>query len=326
MKTLFALVLGFLAGSIVSSQGYGYLLFSTSPAPRPVNARFFDDQGRLLEGTDYLVQCYAGPQLDQLLPWGPTVDFASDLAHRPGYFRNAHGVVIYSIVGFGYGWVQARAWAAMGGATFEEAARNGAWTGVSVPLWMRMSESQWSGVPYSPAPMVGLRYPGSPMLFDPPANSSIRSGDSATLSVVRRGDLELYYQWYGGELGNTSQPITAATNATFTTPLLSASTNYWVKVYYSLGTTNIARVRANVTVYPSNAVWLDLSLSSPQPVIRINGIAGQRYRLESSPELGPSANWSRVTELTLPSSSFSYTDTNPPAGPRGFYRAVALGP
>ena len=322
MKTIFTLLLGILGGAISSGQAQSWIEFRNFAGLKTLNVPFFDDQGRLLKGTKYLVQCYAAPHPEQMVPWGLPVDFT--VPSIPGYFAS-RSFLIYNIRPGAYGWVQARAWEAAGGATFEEAARNGFWTGTSAPLQMRTGDPA-ADPPEVPPPMIGLRYPGSPMFFDPPDNQSIRAGESATLTVVPRGDLELFYQWYGGTRGDTSQPIAGATQADFTTPVLSASTSYWVKVYYSLGTTNIARVGANVTVYPTSSVWLELSLSSGEPVITIKGVAGQRYRLESSPELGTAAVWTPTTELTLPSSSFTYTDTNPVPGPRRFYRAVALAP
>ena len=63
-----------------------------------------------------------------------------------------------------------------------------------------------------------------------PQSQSIAPGQTATLSVAATGIAGLTYQWYQGLSGNTANPIAGATNSTFTTPALTATTNYWVQV------------------------------------------------------------------------------------------------
>ena len=62
-----------------------------------------------------------------------------------------------------------------------------------------------------------------------PVGTTIAAGQTATLSVAATGTAPLHYQWYRGNVGDTSAPQSSA-SATFTTPALSANTTYWVKV------------------------------------------------------------------------------------------------
>lgn len=58
---------------------------------------------------------------------------------------------------------------------------------------------------------------------------------STTFSVTAAGTAPLFYQWYRGQSGDTSNPRAGATNPTFNTPPLAASDRYWVRVTNSGG-------------------------------------------------------------------------------------------
>lgn len=61
-----------------------------------------------------------------------------------------------------------------------------------------------------------------------PQGGSTLSGTTMSLSVTATGTGPLAYQWYRGAAGDTSQP--AGTTNPFTTPALTSSTSYWVRV------------------------------------------------------------------------------------------------
>ena len=89
------------------------------------------------------------------------------------------------------------------------------------------------------------------------AQPSIAAGGTDTLSVSTAGtDGPYSYQWFIGTSGNTSPggasvPISGATGATFTTPALSATTNYWVQV-----------TGADGTVFDSNTITVTVTDTS----------------------------------------------------------------
>jgi Ig-like domain CHU_C associated len=90
-------------------------------------------------------------------------------------------------------------------------------------------------------PMI-LSAPGSQ-----PANASIKSGSSTKLTVKPNGTSAFRYQWYVGHTGATRFPIAGARSASYTTPALTTSTEYWVRVLNPCGTTDSASAMVTVT-------------------------------------------------------------------------------
>jgi hypothetical protein len=104
----------------------------------------------------------------------------------------------------------------------------------------------------------------APAVTTQPAGQAITSGGTATLNVEASGTAPLSYQWYEGAVGDTSKPV--STNKTFTTPALTTTTSYWVKVSNSCGSanSNLATITvsqqclpAGIALQPSN-VAIDL--------------------------------------------------------------------
>jgi hypothetical protein len=84
-----------------------------------------------------------------------------------------------------------------------------------------------------------------PSIVLPPQSRTIESGGNVTLSAIAAGSGELAYQWYQGDVGDTSAPVGGDTS-TFTTPPLTATTSFWVRVTNECGTADSAA--ATVTV------------------------------------------------------------------------------
>ncbi len=76
-----------------------------------------------------------------------------------------------------------------------------------------------------------------PSITNQPASQEVQSGTAVVLSVMVSGD-DLTYQWYSGNSGDTTSPISGATDSTFTTSALTTSTNFWVLVTNAGGTVN----------------------------------------------------------------------------------------
>ena len=85
----------------------------------------------------------------------------------------------------------------------------------------------------------------SPSITAQPQSPTIQSGQTATLSVTTTGTPELTYQWYQGNAGDTSAPV-GGNASTFTTPPLTATTSFWVRVTNACGTADSAA--ATITV------------------------------------------------------------------------------
>ncbi len=78
-----------------------------------------------------------------------------------------------------------------------------------------------------------------------PQNVWIQSGQTATLSVSATGTVPLSYQWYLGTSGDTSAPIEGAIQVSYTTPVLTAGTSYWVRVTNPEGSTDSTTTRVS---------------------------------------------------------------------------------
>jgi hypothetical protein len=81
-----------------------------------------------------------------------------------------------------------------------------------------------------------------------PQNQAIAFGASATLTVAGTGTGTLTYQWYVGESGSTTTPVADGTAASYSTPALTATTSYWVRVSDTKG--HLDSATATVTVTP----------------------------------------------------------------------------
>ena len=105
------------------------------------------------------------------------------------------------------------------------------WGGVSLALASACSSSPTS--PTGPTPTSDSASPGrsiSLTIVSQPLSQTVTSRTSATLSVVGNSVGSISYQWYVGSTGATSIPVSGATDASFTTPALTTTTSYWVRL------------------------------------------------------------------------------------------------
>ena len=117
----------------------------------------------------------------------------------------------------------------------------------------------------------------SPSITAQPASTTISSGQTATLTVGAAGTPTLTFQWFSGTSGDTSQPIAGAIAFTYTTPVLTATKSYWVRVSNSAGSTDSATATVTVNRAPSSTSLT----ASPNP-----SVAGQTLTLTASVTAG----------------------------------------
>lgn len=85
-----------------------------------------------------------------------------------------------------------------------------------------------------------------------PQSQPVAPGGSVTLTVAAAGGSGTRtHQWYQGTAGNTSAPIAGATAATYTTPALSATTSYWVRVSDATGSVDSSTAVLTISSSPS---------------------------------------------------------------------------
>lgn len=292
------------------------MLENTPMAVGDDGGRFFDDRGNPLSGPDYLAQLYAGTTSNRLVAVGSPVVFLTNALS--GYFRGGQ-VDIPFVADNAKTWVQVRAWTAAGGASFEAAALSGHWTGISSVLYVTTGGFS-GGVPVIPARLEGLRYPGSPILVKEPEGAKIRAGGLAVLLVVASGGTALQYQWHLGASGNVDQPIENATNANYVASP-DMTSQYWVRVYTSAGSTNSAT--ATVTVIPTNAVALDLRVDGRVPVLTVETPATGQLQVQFSGTVG-SPNWDTLTNISLTTNRLTIVDAGGSNALIRFYRGFIL--
>ena len=91
----------------------------------------------------------------------------------------------------------------------------------------------------------------APSITTQPASTAIPSGSSATLTVGVSGSSPSI-QWFRGNAGVTTNPVSGATSTTFTTPTLTTTTSYWVRASNAVGTasSNTAVITVNAATDP----------------------------------------------------------------------------
>ena len=89
-----------------------------------------------------------------------------------------------------------------------------------------------------------------PTIGSQPTSQSIVAGSTATLTVSATGSAPFTYQWYRGNLGATTAPV-GTNSTTFTTPTLTVTTKYWVKISNAFG--EIQSSSVTVTVQANTA-------------------------------------------------------------------------
>ncbi|GAA2977402.1 hypothetical protein LV75_003909 [Actinokineospora diospyrosa] len=109
----------------------------------------------------------------------------------------------------------------------------------------------------------------APSITAEPQDTAVASGATATLSVTASGTGPLTYQWYSGTSGNTANPVSGATSASFTTPALTESASYWVRVSGPGGQvdsrTVAISISGNTNTAPTISATQELALTVADP-------------------------------------------------------------
>jgi uncharacterized protein YkwD len=118
-------------------------------------------------------------------------------------------------------------------------------------FWVRVSEG--SRTADSTTATVEVATP--PAIDEPPEDETIAPGQTATVFVEATGSGPLSYQWYRGHRGETADPMAGATSTHFTTPALTETTRYWVRVSNAVGTadSNAATITVSAAAPPAPA-------------------------------------------------------------------------
>jgi formylglycine-generating enzyme required for sulfatase activity len=113
-------------------------------------------------------------------------------------------------------------------------------------FWVRVTNA--AGIKDSGTLAVTINRP--PTITTQPISQTIVSGSTATMTVEVSGTAPFTYQWYRGNVGSTTAPI-GTNSASFTTPTLTATTRYWVKVSNGSGEVSSSSCIITIGVAPS---------------------------------------------------------------------------
>jgi hypothetical protein len=129
--------------------------------------------------------------------------------------------------------------------------------------WLRVSGR--CGTKDSSAATVTVCIP--PPITTQPASTGVVDGQTATISVVTSA-ANVTYQWYEGTAPDTSHP--AGTAQSFTTPALTATTSYWVRISNGQCSSDSATATVSVCKRP---------VITNQPANQSNATAGNSVTL-----------------------------------------------
>jgi hypothetical protein len=154
--------------------------------------------------------------------------------------------------------------------------------------------------------------PGGPVITQPPTNTTVSPGGTATFTVGLENPAGASYQWQfqGNDLVDGGD-ISGATSATLSIANASAS--------------DVGRYRVRVTNPIAFAISGEARLALLEinlfPVILITGQIGDTYRVDYANRLDP-ATWIPLSTNTLATSPQMVVDTTSPMSTNRFYRAV----
>ena len=138
-----------------------------------------------------------------------------------------------------------------------------------------------------------------------PLSQTINAGQTATLVVSATGTAPISYQWYQGTTGVTTNPISSATSASFTTPVLQVTTSYWVQVSNAAGAKNSQTATIAVVAIVGAPTCSSLTIGPGTTGLQITFTATC-----SATTVGTSINWgdnSAVTTGTTAAVSTTHT-------------------
>jgi hypothetical protein len=120
----------------------------------------------------------------------------------------------------------------------------------------------------------GFKYTTAPIITTFPLSQTVAFGAAASLTVAASGQLPLTYQWYLGLTGNTSTPIGSATSTGYTTPSLTSTARYWVRVTNASGS-------ADSNTSTISVAFTDSTLTPGSNVVKRAHITELRARIDT---------------------------------------------
>lgn len=177
-------------------------------------------------------------------------------------------------------------------------------------FWVRVSNPY--GSQDSTAAVVTVNAVAQPpVITTQPASTTIQSGGTAVLTVGADGQGQsLTFAWYQGATGDTSVPV-GTNSASFTTPALTETTSYWVRVTSAGGSVDSSA--ATVTVETPEPPAVIASFTASPTTIDAGGSSTLSWSVTGAASLSINNGVGDVTGSTStsvsPTSTTTYTLT-----------------
>jgi outer membrane protein assembly factor BamB len=141
----------------------------------------------------------------------------------------------------------------------------------------------------------------TPTILEHPKSVAIARGQRATLTIKAKGAEPIACQWYLGETGDTSKPVAGAVADVFTTPTLTATAAYWVRITNAQGVADSEAAFVDIVEAPQIRLFTGFD---GEITIELHAPEGTRWQLEESDDL---RSWAGLNEATGVSSAISGT-------------------
>ncbi|MBM3864046.1 MAG: lamin tail domain-containing protein, partial [Verrucomicrobia bacterium] len=177
-------------------------------------------------------------------------------------------------------------------------------------FWVRVS-NPYGSVDSTAAVVTVNTVAQPPLITTQPASSTIQSGATTVLTVGADGQGQsLTFAWYQGASGNTSVPV-GTNSASFTTPALTQTTSYWVRVTSAGGSVDSSAATVTVeTPVPSAVI---ASFTASPTTIDAGGSSTLSWSVTGAASLSINNGVGNVTGSTStsvsPTSTTTYTLT-----------------
>jgi PKD repeat protein len=126
-----------------------------------------------------------------------------------------------------------------------------------------------------------------PAVTTQPTGRTISSGQQLALTVAASGTVPFTYQWYRGNKGDTSNPVTGATASSFTTPALTSAARYWVRVRNACGSDDSDEAK----IWVSGSCNLGCAASVPAEAGTGEAVNFAATHTLSTCSAAPTVNW-----------------------------------
>ncbi|MBI2514186.1 MAG: immunoglobulin domain-containing protein [Opitutae bacterium] len=181
-------------------------------------------------------------------------------------------------------------------------------------FWVRISNADG----FVNSSTVTVTIGAAPQITTQPQSADVVEGATANLGVIASGTPPLTYQWYRGNRGDTSRPISSATGGGYLTPSnATVAQKYWVRVSNGSGSVDSETVTVTPWLKAEQVVRLEnfgsgflRALTSTGTLTSSDGLSWQRFPGQPAATALAFGNGMYVGATNSSSSSTIYSSAN----------------